>query len=132
MDTMVEKMCEQHKIEVPWGGAVVQMLCHDEYIFWGRRWGNGTSGSSLQSRAVMCCEFFFVVKMRFLKVSDERGEGWEVHSNATYGRKDGGVFAGGECPIGQDCGGVCPGAKAFKQKFRTWKQFKKEGDCRMK
>ena len=63
--------------------------------------------------------------MRFLKVSDERGEGGEVHSNASYGRKDGGVFAGGESPIGQDC-------KAFDQKFRTWKQFQKEGDCRMK
>ena len=66
MDAMVEKMREQHKIEVPWGGAVVQMLCHDEYVFWGRRWGTGTSGSCLQSRAVMCCEFFFVVNLTVL------------------------------------------------------------------
>ena len=58
----------------------------------------------------MCCECFFIVKVRFLKVSDERGEGREVHSNATYGRKDGGVFAGGEGPIGKDGGRVCPGA----------------------
>jgi len=80
----------------------------------------------------MCCECFFIVKVRFLKISDERGEGREVHSNATYGRKDGGVFAGGEGPIGKDGGRVCPGAEAFEQKFRAWKQFKKEGDCRVK
>ena len=104
----------------------MEMLCHDEYIFRGRRWGNGTSGGRFQISSVMCCEFFFIVKVRVLEVSDERGEGREVHSNATYGRKNGGVVAGGKCPVGQDGGRVC------QQKFRTWKQFKKEGDSRMK
>ena len=46
MDTMVEEMCEQYKVKVPGGGAVMQMLCHNKYIFWGRRWGAETSGVS--------------------------------------------------------------------------------------
>ena len=100
MDTMVEKMCEQHEIKVPWGGSVMQMLCHDEYIFRRRRWGAGTSGCSLLRSAVMHCEFLFVMKVRVLKVCDESGEGREAHGDATNCRKDSGVFAGGECPIG--------------------------------
>ena len=107
MDTMVEEMCEQHKIKVPWGGAVMQMLCHNEYIFWGRRWGAETSGCCLLRSTVMRCEFLLVMKMRVLKVCDERGEGREVHGDATNGRKDSGVFVGGECPIGKDSGRVC-------------------------
>ena len=96
MDTMVEEMCEQYKIKVPWGGAVMQMLCHNEYIFWGRRWGAETSGCCLLRSTVMRCEFLLVMKMRVLKVCDERGEGREVHGDATNGRKDSGVFVGGE------------------------------------
>ena len=34
MNTMVEKVSEQYKVQVPWGCAVMKMLCHDEYIFW--------------------------------------------------------------------------------------------------
>ena len=67
----------------------------------------------------MRCEFLFVMKVRVLKVCDERGEGREVHGNATNGRKDSGVFVGGNCPIGKDSGGVCTGAEALEQKFRT-------------
>jgi len=40
----------------------------------------------------MRCEFLFVMKVRVLKVCDERGEGREVHGNTTNGRKDSGVF----------------------------------------
>ena len=45
----------------------MQVLCHDEYTFWGRRWGAETSGCCLLRGAVMRCEFLFVMKVRVLK-----------------------------------------------------------------
>ena len=51
-----------------------------------------------------------------------------MHGNATNCRKDSGVIVGGECPIGQNSGGVRAGAKAFEQKFRAREQSEQEGD----
>ena len=55
-----------------------------------------------------------------------------MHGDATEYRKDSGVFVGGECPIGQDSSGICAGAEALEQKFRTGEQCEKEGDCGVK
>jgi len=34
MNAVVEEVSKQYEVQVPWGGAVMKMLCHDEYKFW--------------------------------------------------------------------------------------------------
>ena len=54
MNAVVEEVSKQYKVQVPWGGAVMKMLCNNEYKFWRRRWGADAAGSVLLGSPVMC------------------------------------------------------------------------------
>ena len=99
MNAVVEEVSKQYKVQVPWGGAVMKMLCNDEYKFWRRRWGADAAGSVLLGSSVMCSELFFIAKMSIFEVCDQSGESGEAHGDATDGRQDGGVFVGGKGPV---------------------------------
>ena len=45
MNAVVEEVSKQYKVQVPRGGAVMKMLCNNEYKFWRRRWGAVAAGS---------------------------------------------------------------------------------------
>jgi len=74
MNAVVEEVGEQYKVQVPWGGAVMKMLCNDEYKFWRRRWGANAAGSTPLGISVMCSELFFIAKMSIFEVCDQSGE----------------------------------------------------------
>ena len=59
MNAVVEEVSKQYQVQVPWGGAVMKMLCNNEYKFWRRRWGADAAGSVLLGSSVMCSELFF-------------------------------------------------------------------------